>query len=521
MTENRRIFLNIVATYGRSLYGLALGLLCGRWTLQALGETDYGLNGLVGGLTVFIAFFNGVLAGANARFYAFSVGAAKTAIDKEAALEECRKWFNTALSVHAIVPIVLILIGYPLGVYTIEHWLTIPSDRIQSCVWVFRFVCLSCFIGMIGVPYSAMYGAKQYIAELTIYSFVTSTVNVLFLHYMVVHPGVWLTKFAAWNCALSILPQVIIWIRARCIFPECRIRVGYMWNFSRLRKLGCFAGWTMLGSLCGMLRTQGISIVINKFFGARMNAAQAIGTTVQGHCNTLAGAMQGAFVPVITQACGAGDYRKMNEFVIRTCKFNVMLSMIFMVPLALELHEVMALWLKNPPPYATGLCYCAMILHILESSTVGHCVAINATGRIVKFHIVVCSINVFTLPLAALIGFFYRNVFYVMGAVVFMQILHSFGRMYFARKTAGTSVRVWIRDVFCPLAFSIALCIAIGGLPRLVMAPSFARVCATTLFCEAFFIPVSWFFLLSKTEREFLVSRFWPRLRQLFLHEGG
>ena len=38
MSPNRRIFLNIVATYGRSLYALVIGLLCGRWTLMSLGE---------------------------------------------------------------------------------------------------------------------------------------------------------------------------------------------------------------------------------------------------------------------------------------------------------------------------------------------------------------------------------------------------------------------------------------------------------------------------------------------------
>ena len=43
MTPNRRIFLNIVATYGRSLYALVIGLFCGRWTLMALGGADYGL----------------------------------------------------------------------------------------------------------------------------------------------------------------------------------------------------------------------------------------------------------------------------------------------------------------------------------------------------------------------------------------------------------------------------------------------------------------------------------------------
>ena len=51
MTANRRIALNILATYGRSLYALALGLFCGRWCLMALGEVDYGLMGVVGGIS--------------------------------------------------------------------------------------------------------------------------------------------------------------------------------------------------------------------------------------------------------------------------------------------------------------------------------------------------------------------------------------------------------------------------------------------------------------------------------------
>ena len=41
MSPNRRIFLNIVDTYGRSLFALVIGHFCGSWTLQALGEVDY------------------------------------------------------------------------------------------------------------------------------------------------------------------------------------------------------------------------------------------------------------------------------------------------------------------------------------------------------------------------------------------------------------------------------------------------------------------------------------------------
>ena len=35
MSPNRRIFLNIIATYGRSLYALVIALFCGRWMVMA------------------------------------------------------------------------------------------------------------------------------------------------------------------------------------------------------------------------------------------------------------------------------------------------------------------------------------------------------------------------------------------------------------------------------------------------------------------------------------------------------
>lgn len=516
MTENRRIFWNIVATYGRSLYSIVLGLLCGRWTLMALGEVDYGLNGLVGGLTAFISFFNGVLAGSNARFYAFAVGEANAADDKAAALEECRRWFNTALSVHTVVPLVLIVIGYPMGAYAIEHWLTIPAPRINDCIWVFRFVCLSCFVAMLNVPFAAMYGAKQYIAELTIYGFVTATLNVFYLLYMVNHPGTWLVEFAGWTCLLSVVPQIIICIRACIIFPECRINVKYMWDVDRLKKLGSFSGWVMSGVLCTLLRTNGMSIVVNKFFGASMNAAQAIGNTVVGHCGSLAGAMQGAFSPVITQACGARDYDKMYAFAFRACKFNVLLSMIFMLPLALELPEVMRLWLKNPPAFATGLCYCAMILHLVDCCTVGHVIVVNATGKVAMYHIVMSLVNIFTVPLAIVAGLVWRNVYCVMGAVIFMQILNSIGRIVFGRYLASMAILEFIRSVFLPLVFVMLICFGVGFVPSLVMHQSFYRVCVTTLLCEGAFLPLTWFVVLSLDERRFVAEKFGSRFRSLF-----
>ena len=52
MSPNRRILLNIVATYGRSLYALVCGLFISRWVLAAVGKSEFGVCGVVGGIMV-------------------------------------------------------------------------------------------------------------------------------------------------------------------------------------------------------------------------------------------------------------------------------------------------------------------------------------------------------------------------------------------------------------------------------------------------------------------------------------
>ena len=106
MTATKSISMNMIATYGRSLFGLACGLFSARWVLEALGKEDFGLYGVVGALTIFIAFLNMMLSGALGRYYAFSIGEANRATDEGRAadgLENCRRWFNTALSIHTVV----------------------------------------------------------------------------------------------------------------------------------------------------------------------------------------------------------------------------------------------------------------------------------------------------------------------------------------------------------------------------------------------------------------------------------
>lgn len=514
MTENRRIAVNVMATYGRSLFALVCGLFAGRWVLMALGESDYGLYGVVGGLALFIAFFNNLMAAAVGRFYAFSVGQAKVAGTQGEGLEVCRQWFNTAVLIHTAVPLVLIAIGYPVGMWAVEHFLTIPPERIEACRWVFRFVCISCFVAMVNVPFQAMYTAKQYIAELTIYSFVTTTLNVGFLYFMVTHPGDWLAKYALWTCIVSVAPQVIICLRAVQVFPECRFRRGYLWERERVKALLRYSGWQFFGNMGALLREQGVAVLVNRYFGPVANASLNVSVMLSAQSDMLSGSLVGAFSPAITNACGANDRGRMRRMAYRTCKIGTLLTLLFALPLALELPEVLRLWLKHPPEYAAGLCWAILGMIVIDKTAVGHMLAVNANGRIAGYQAVLGTILILTLPVAWVFVAVGWGIYAIGWAMVLTMMGCAWGRVWFARGLVGMSARYWLFRILLPLTAVTVVAGAVGWAPRLFLGPSFWRVCLTTAVTEAVMLPAAWFLLLDKDERAFVLTRL-PILRRL------
>ena len=514
MSPNRRILLNIIATYGRSLYGMVVGLFCGRWKLMALGEIDYGLLSVVGGLTAFISFLNMIFASATSRFFAFAIGQAQVTKDYREGLEECRRWFSLALSIHLLIPTVLMVLGYPAGLWAIRHYLTIPPERIEACIWVFRFVCVSCFLGMASVPFNAMYIAKQYIAELTLYSFATVTLNVVFLYYAVTHPGQWMTGMALWSCLLAVVPQLLIALRAILVFPECKFSCRYCFDRSRFRKMAAFAGWSSFGSLGMICRNQGIAIVVNRSFGPSVNAAMGIANSVNAHAQSLASAMQGAFIPVITTSIGAGDIETAKKLVYRFCKFGTALALLFMIPVALELPTIITIWLKTPPKYTVGLCWIMLAMSFIDKTTFGFGVAVRATGNIKWYQIVLGTCNLLAIPIACLLVSLGGNVFSVGCGMFLSWAALVYGRLYFSNRQIGTSTLRWLMDVMGPIGSALAVSIAVGLLPRVWLESSLLRIAVSALSSELIFIPALWFFVLDADEKHFIVTK----LRQRFSH---
>ena len=513
MTANRRIFFNVLATYARSVYTLALGLLTSRWLLLSLGETDYGLFGVIGGLVTFVTFVNMQLSGAVSRFYSVAIGFSQSDGNQERGLAECRRWFTAAVTIHSVVPLVLVAIGWPLGEWVVSHLLVVPPDRLASCLWVWRFACLAAFVSMVNVPFRAMYVARQEIAEMTIFNIAEATLNVVFLGYMVGHPADWLAKYAFAHCLFAIAPKVFICVRALVVYPECRIRCECLGRLADIRELAAFAGWNAFAAAGGLVRAQGLQILVNRLLGPVQNASMTLATRLANRANVFSASLVGSFSPAVNAAYGSEDRPRMTALASRAGKFAALLVVAISVPLFLEVDEVMRLWLKVPPEGAPLLCACVIAAILPEKLSVGAHLSIVATGRVAAYQCWVGAAHLLTLLVAAALMYWGLGLEAVGIVSLLFGVLYAGLRVFFARKAADFSVSNWLVGIVLPVLAALAVAAAFGALPRLWLGPSFARVCLTTLCAEAALAPLVWTVVLSDVERK-AVRKALARLRQ-------
>lgn len=507
MSENRRIAVNIAATYGRSLFALACALFTSRWVLMALGETDYGLMGVVGSMLAFMTFVNGVLAMSTARFFAFSTGNMRTAVDPGPALEECRRWFSLSVMVHVGLAVAFVLVCWPLGEWAVAHWLKIPADRIQACLTVFRYSCITSFVGIATVPFGAMYVAKQEICLVTLSSVMTSLYLVAVSSYMVAHPGDWLADFNGLMCISGTLPGFAYAYYGWRNFPECRFRLRYVLDGHRLAEFFRFAAWAFVGPLGLLLRSQGLMVLVNRSFLPADNAALALARNLSERANTLATSVKGAMAPAVVQACGSGDQRRMAGLVFRMCKFSLATSLLFSVPLALELPEVLRLWLKNPPPLLAALSVCLIVEYLVMVSTSGYDTAVYATGRIALYEAVAGVFSILTLPAVYLCIRLGGGMVVATWVCVAMVTAYSLVRMLLSSRITGMCARDWVRGLLAPSLVAAAAAVAAGSCSVVLLRPGFGRLLLTTTVSGGVFVVLSWVLLFDAVERQLVRER--------------
>lgn len=506
MTSGQRILVNALATYGRTLLAIFLGLFSSRWVLAALGDIDYGLMGVVGGILTFITFLNVISTNATARFFAFSVG--RNDVD------ETRRWFNTALSFEIILPVSLVLIGFFVGQWAILHFLSIPADRLTTALWVFRFSLVTALVTMMCTPFTAMYTAKQNIAELSFWGMGISLTTFTFAYILTIIDGNHWLIYSAGVSLITITFMLLMSLRSYKKYVECKIVLEYMFIKDRLKQMTSFSIWTLFGTLGGIFYNVGTGIVLNKFFPPlqfpSVNASYSIGSTVRGHTANVSNALIGAFTPEIVSSEGRGDRGAVIRNIFRAERLSFLIISVISIPILFEVDFILKVWLKNPPIYAGLFCRALIIAFMIDSLIGGFNAAIQATGNIRNYQIILSSFAYLSIGVSALLLFFGGGLLSVCGVIIGYNVVNVIGNVIFCKRLVGISIRQWLNDVVKKIVICIGISVGMGFL-LILNLKSFSDV--TRFFIMSGILVLvsgvlSWLLLLDKAEKMQCITLF-------------
>ena len=477
---------------------------------MGLGAEDLGLQCVVGSTIGAIVIFETVMQVAVARFYAFAIGRAQTMRGEDGEDEICR-WFNVVFLIYLGLPLLIVIFGYPLGLYAVRHWLTIPAARMDACVFIFNCSMVTTFIGMVSTPYIAMYQARQLIVELSVFGVLRTVVNFGFTFSLLYVTCDRLKYSGAFGAIVAFIILGTQMYRGWRNFPECRVKAKYLLDWWRLKQIFVYFFWEMFSCSGNMTRQQGTSIVINKCFGPSLNASWQIAQTLSNQAMALSGSLMGALIPAVTTEEGAGKREEMIRLAFRTCKFGALLILVFSVPLIAEMDEVFRLWLVDPPSNVAPLCTCILIAFVVEKLGLGHHVAISARGKIGLYHGVVGTTFFLSIPLS--LGFIWLGCGPLSVGYMFIAsfFLISIERIIFARFLVSMPLVAYVRKVLFPLVVvSVVSFVVAVGVTRL-MRPSFERICLTTVASIVTMVLIGWLLVLDIEERG-CVARFLKKL---------
>lgn len=479
ISENsKRIAKNTLALYFRMFLLMAIGLYTSRVVLNALGETDFGIYGAVGGIVSMCSLLSGSLASAISRFLTVELGK-----NDDGRLKDV---FSTSVIVILLLAAVVLLVAEPLGIWYVGNVMNLPQGRIDAAQWVLQFSLFTFAVNLMSVPYNAAIIAHEKMSAYAYISILEGILN-LCVALLITHGSLDRLKYFSFLMLMSAVAVRFTYaVYCKRNFGECRVKPRL--NRQVFGKMFSFAGWSFLGNGAYILNTQGVNQLLNVFFGVSLNAAREVMAKVETTVNKFVTNFITAINPQIMKSYAAGNYEYMYHLVCRGAKYSYFMLFVLALPLMLETQAILKLWLKNVPEYS--VIFVRLSLATSLCNTLGHTLlaAINATGKVVRYQIWVSVVGVLVFPLSFVAfkaGCPPQTAFYIYFFVYFILI---FVRLFIVTKQIGMPKAMFAREVFLKIIPVTALSTVFPLLIMRELPPSVWRlllVCVSSVICAA------------------------------------
>lgn len=498
MDAYKRVFINTVAQYGKSVINVCLSLYSARIILDALGKSDYGLYVLVGGVVAMLGFVTNALVITTQRFISFYHGKGDWNI--------VSKTFSNSLFLHVVIAIVLSMLLALFSHLVVYSWLEVDAGRLASAMMVYWATIVILFITILLSPFKAVLIARENIVYISIIEVLDGVLK-LAVAFLLLRVDIDKLQLYAWlMAAIQLFNLLAFSIYGCCKFAECSwlIRprdISSDW----LRRIMGFAGWTTYSMGAVVARNQGIAIMLNHFLKQTViNAAYGIAFQVYGALSFISSSILNAMNPRIMKAEGMGDRKRMLHLAALESKYSSLMLLLILVPLIFEMPSILNWWLKEVPENTVMFSRVVLIAFFFDQITYGLNTANQATGNVKPYVLLIYTPKLLILIPVYILLALGRLPGDVMLCYIIIEILCSFLRLPYMKYKVGLNVREFLVTAVVPLLPVLVSQFIVCYL--LTLQPFNHSFLMTIILPVGVGALLAWLFALNHQERALLLS---------------
>lgn len=439
MNNANRVIVNTAAQYIKTIANLCLSFYSTRLLLSSLGVADYGIYTLIAGVVYLLSFVINALVVTTQRYMSYYCG--KGSIEKQ------KEVFSNSLIIHLVLGFAVAVIVEVIGLFLFDGFLNVSIDRIHAAKMVYHSVVLMLALSFFSAPFRALLISHENIVYVSLIDIIDGILKVLIVLIVAALDVDKLILYAALLCIIQVFEFLAFAIYDSRSYEECIFPRKTYFNKNYVKDISSFAGWTIYSVGCITGRSQGVSIILNKFIGVVANAAYGVALQINGAMSFLSQSLLNALNPQIMKAEGAGERAKMLRLSEIESKFCFLLISMVAVPCIFEMDNLLSLWLTDVPSGAAMFCRFVLIATLIDQLTIGLASANQAIGKIKSYSLTINSIKLLTLVPFALCLYMGCSVFVAMIVYVAAELLGTIMRLFFLKVTAGLSINEFINRV--------------------------------------------------------------------------
>lgn len=438
MSNNHLIFKNTIYLYLRQISVLVVALFTTRIILNVLGVEDFGLYNLIAGVVSLLTIVTSSLTSSTQRFLAISLGKEND--------EEFKTIFDVCFTLFVVISLVVIILGETIGLWFLNTELIIPHGREFAANCTYQLAVMAFVFNLIRVPYNAAiisHEKMDFYAWISIFQ-VSGQLLIAYCVYFIKYDH--LITYSLLHVGVTLLINFVYIIYCRKRLDVKLHRLSF--NRQYFDQIFSFSFWTFFGALSSIGTRQGINILINRFFGVRLNAASSVSTKVSGAAYDFVANFTTAYRPQILKLYAKGENEELYTLISLTTRLSCFLFAAIMLPLLINVDSLLSLWLGDVPEYANSFCILLMIYLFIDALQSPLIVLVHAIGDIKRFQLTFSTINTLNLPVMWYFLHIGCNPNSIYICFIVFNIFTSLYRIIYVKKRSNLSIRHYLMVIF-------------------------------------------------------------------------